>query len=84
MILNAHKDVLMEMRKVLKDDKFYLPFEGSKPGTPQWLGLGHGLANEEGFIVDLDFNISAVVHQYDRFGGPLEDWLTHKSGLVDK
>lgn len=54
------------------------------PNHKKWMKLDYDLIDEEGFILDYDAQRSSVIHQYDRFGYPLESWLRHWSGLVDK
>lgn len=47
----------------------------------QWLGLQHDLTDAQGFFIDFNGERSFVVHQYDRFGQPLQKWFDNKSGL---
>ena len=47
----------------------------------QWLSPEYDLTDEQGFFVDFNGERSFVVHQYDRFGQPVDQWLEHKSGL---
>jgi len=48
-----------------------------------WLGLQYDLTDPQGFFIDFNGERSFVVHQYDRFGDPLDRWLEEKSGLID-
>jgi hypothetical protein len=48
-----------------------------------WLGLEHDLTDAQGFFIDFNGERSFIVHQYDRFGLPVEKWLDDKSGLRD-
>ena len=51
-----------------------------------WIGevdfSDYTLTDDEGFFINADGKRSRVVHQYDRFGGLLEDWLA-KNGFND-
>lgn len=40
-----------------------------------WIGTSFDLTDEHGYFIDLDGKRSRVVHQYDRFGLQLENWV---------
>ena len=80
LIREAH---VKQMKKYGQEEGFK-PFDGATEDYKQWLGEGFGLTDKDGFIIDFDFKRSAVVHQYDRFGPPLDTWLRQHSGLIDK
>lgn len=53
-------------------------FDGADEKT--WIGNHFDVTDGEGYFIDLDGGRSRVVHQFDRFGPSLSDWL--KKGKV--
>lgn len=49
------------------------PFSGADDKT--WLGLHLDQTDEFGYFIDFDGTRSRVIHQFDRFGPNLEDWI---------
>ena len=78
-IREKHRD-RMEAKNMSESE----PYDGTTPGTKPWITQEYDLTDEEGYILDFDGKKSAVVHQYDRFGVPIDLWLEQASGLVDK
>lgn len=49
--------------------------ETEEKDTKNWLGLHYGLTDTDGYFVQFDGSRSYVVHQYDRFGAAIKQWL---------
>jgi hypothetical protein len=57
-------------------DKPYTSQEDVANG--KWLGVEYGMTDDQGYFRNLDWERSFVIHQFDRFGHFLDDWLwTH-------
>ncbi|CAB9496785.1 expressed unknown protein [Seminavis robusta] len=85
MLFNAKRKRNMEELNMTQRDasrKAYTSGEDEAKGT--WLGLEHDLTDKHGFFIDFDGQRSFIIHQYDRFGWPMDQWLDRKSGLRDR
>ena len=52
---------------------FQKDFVGANEDT--WVGEHFGLTDSKGYLVDSDGERSRVIHQYDRFGKHLGNWM---------
>jgi hypothetical protein len=72
-VWNQHKE------KVEKKTRATDAFDGVKSGTKGWIGpvdfLSYTLTDEDGYFINVDGTRSRVVHQFDRFGPPIDQWL---------
>lgn len=59
-------------------------FNGQDPKPNEWLGLHHGLTDEDGYIVQNDGTRSFVIHQMDRFGPQYYDWISRNNILITR
>jgi len=83
LIFNTHrreKKILREAQKhpAPQDshhEKFDISVEEDKDSTRNWLGLHYGMTDRDGYFVQYDGSRSFVVHQYDRFGANVADWM---------
>jgi len=57
-------------------------FEMSNPERGLWLPVAFDLTDEQGYFIDYNGERSRVVHQYDRFGVPFDDWVSRKFGKL--
>lgn len=83
---------------ILKAHKKYWESQGKSPEQIEskkfngaegenWLGkvdfLQYELTDSEGFFVNVDGSRSRMIHQYDRFGNRIEEWLGKQTFFVD-
>ena len=54
------------------------PYDGADENTGRWLGLQYDLTDKEGYFIDFNGQRSFIVHQYDRYGQPLDRWVRKK------
>ena len=54
------------------------PYDGAEEDKGRWLGLQYNLTDKEGYFIDFDGQRSFIVHQYDRYGDPLDRWVRKK------
>jgi len=80
LIFETHKI----QKKLLRGEKnfkggnsepFDLSAEENPDQTKNWLGLHYGLTDKDGYFAQYDGSRSFVVHQYDRFGANVADWM---------
>lgn len=83
MIFNAKRKRNMEELGMEQRAASIKAYDGSDETTGNWLGIHYDLTDKQGFFLDFDGQRSFIVHQYDRFGKPLDHWLDTKSGLKD-
>ena len=50
-------------------------YDGRAQKPNDWLGIHHGLSDEDGYIVQNDGTRSFVLHQMDRFGPQYYRWI---------
>jgi hypothetical protein len=75
LVFNAHKKQFMETG-VSEQEAASIPYPASA-GT--WISSQqYDLTNEKGEFINFDGTVSAVVHQWDRFGLPLIEWLKNQ------
>jgi len=73
--------------KSIQDKAYNDPFDLSRdedgkelhsndPKRKNWLGLHYGLTDDQGYFLNYNLlNRSFVIHQYDRYGHSLGDWM---------
>jgi len=59
-----------------------IPYAQSDPKKGTWLPLAFDLTDEDGYFIDNSGERSRIVHQYDRFGTHVEEWLLSKKGEI--
>ena len=59
-------------------------YDNIKDDKGSWIGdvdfLDYALTDDKGYFINSDGKRSRVIHQYDRFGAPLQVWL-EKHGI---
>lgn len=83
MLFNKKRKIYMEEVGLSQPEASLKPYTSEaeeKEGL--WLGLENDLTDSQGFFIDFNGERSFIIHQFDRFGRPLEKWLDRRSGLV--
>ena len=57
------------------------PFEGANDHT--WIGSQFNITDSDGFFIEEDGTRSRVIHQWDRFGPTLSEWLEQQSFVTN-
>ena len=84
MLFNAkRKHNMIELNMTQRDASIKPYTSYADEANGYWLGLEHDLTDENGFFIDFNGERSFIVHQYDRFGRPMDQWLDLHSGLRD-
>ena len=85
LIFETHKI----QKKLLRGDQFKggnsEPFDLSAEDdkkTKNWLGLHYGLTDRDGYFVQYDGSRSYIIHQYDRFGMNVINWMTQNAADI--
>jgi hypothetical protein len=66
----------------------FVNYTDSDPNNPnetistRWLGLHYDLTDATGRFINYDGSYSPVVHQYDRFNFPVQDWMDYVEGTL--
>jgi len=83
MIFNEKRKRNMELGNMTQRQASIEPYidDPEQRSKGRWLSLSYDLTDDQGYFIDFDGQRSFIVHQYDRFGMPLEDWLDNLSGL---
>jgi hypothetical protein len=84
---NENKNETDTNTKSIQDKAYNDPFDLSRdedgkelhsndPKRKNWLGLHYGLTDDQGYFLNYNLlNRSFVIHQYDRYGNSLGDWM---------
>jgi len=57
-------------------------YQGADEDNGQWIGIHYDVTDKEGYFTNSDGTRSRVVHQYDRYGDPLDRWLDKQEGIL--
>jgi len=58
----------------------HIPYIGTNQQSENWLPRPFDLTDDQGYFIDSNGERSRVVHQYDRFGKHVHDWVARKEG----
>ena len=53
------------------------------PNSTSWLSPLFDLVDAQGYFLDLDGSRSRVIHQFDRFGNSLHEWMAETNTFYD-
>ena len=75
---------LWQFKGLTEEEAGKIPYEGGEEGNMGWIGSEYLLTDEEGNFIDVFFQKSAVIYEYNSFGPPFTTWFDKKLNLSTK
>ena len=79
---------LWQFKGKTEEEANYIPYEGAiinkkiDQGRGSWIDSEYTLTDVEGNFIDVFFQKSAIIHEYNTFGPPFVSWLDEKLNLT--